>query len=240
MADAEPRPRALVTGGARGIGRAAAEALATAGWHVVAADRDEVDTGGADDCPAIATAILDICDRDAVRRLVEAEGPFDVLVNNAAITAPMLPFAAITPDAFERAMRVNVHGQFIVAQEVARRMEGGAIVNISSRGYLGGAAAADYVLSKSAVVGMTRSMAVELRWRGISVNAIAPGMIETRMLDGYTPEMREKVRDMDPVGAMDPAVIAGAVAYFASPAGRFVTGQVLLVDAGKAIGVEAY
>ena len=232
----EPR-RALVTGGARGIGAAIARTLSAAGWHVVAADIDAVAEAG----PAIEGAMLDVTDRAHVAALLDAQGPFDVVVNNAAIAADILPFAQLTAEHFRRALRINVMGSFIVAQEAARRMAGGAIVNIASRGYLGGIGGAHYVASKAAVVGMTRAMAVELRWRGVSVNAVAPGMVETRMIDGFSPAMREKLTEMEPSGGpLDPAVIAGTVAFLASPAGRSMTGQVLLVDGGKTIGVGLY
>lgn len=234
----EPR-RAIVTGGARGIGAAIAETLATGGWQVIAADIDAA--VGRTSTQEIEDVLLDVTDRVQVAALLDTRGPFDVVVNNAAIAADMLPFAQLTADHFRRALKINVMGSFIVAQEAARRMTGGAIVNIASRGYLGGIGGAHYVASKAAVVGMTRAMAVELRWRGISVNAVAPGMVETRMIDGFSPAMREKLTDMEPTGGpLDPSVIAGAVAFLASPAGRSMTGQVLLVDGGKTIGVGLY
>ena len=234
----EPR-RALVTGGARGIGAAIAETLATGGWQVIAADIDAA--VGRTSTQEIEGVLLDVTDRTQVAALLDACGPFDVVVNNAAIAADMLPFAQLSAEHFRRALKINVMGSFIVAQEAARRMTGGSIVNIASRGYLGGIGGAHYVASKAAVVGMTRAMAVELRWRGISVNAVAPGMVETRMIDGFSPAMREKLTDMEPTGApLDPSVIAGAVAFLASPAGRSMTGQVLLVDGGKTIGVGLY
>ncbi|TCP86024.1 3-oxoacyl-[acyl-carrier protein] reductase [Sphingomonas sp. PP-CE-1A-559] len=235
---------ALVTGGARGIGAAIVSTLAAAGWRVIAADIDADAVAQAArewiDAP-ITGAVLDVTDRTAVVALMDAHGPLDVVVNNAAIPADMLPFAELTPEHFARALRINVQGSFIVAQEAARRMDSGAIVNIASRGYLGGIGGAHYVASKAAVVGITRAMAVELRWRGISVNAVAPGMVETRMIEGFSPAMRNKLTEMEPGGGpLDPSVIAGAVAYLASPAGRSVTGQVLLVDGGKTIGTRLY
>jgi 3-oxoacyl-[acyl-carrier protein] reductase len=237
---------ALVTGAARGIGHAIAATLAAAGWRVIAADIDaaamtEAQAGWTAAGDTISGAVLDVTDRIAVAALMERHAPFDLVVNNAAIAAELLPFAALDRATVERALRINVGGSFIVAQEAARRMTSGAIVNIASRGYLGGVGAAHYVASKAAVVGMTRSMAIELRWRGISVNAVAPGMVETRMIDGFTDEMRERLVDMEPSGApMDPTIIAGAVAYLASPVGRSMTGQVLLVDGGKTLGVGLY
>jgi 3-oxoacyl-[acyl-carrier protein] reductase len=238
--------RALVTGGARGIGRAVAEMLETQGWSVVAADIDSsaVEQSASEWAAAgrsIIGARLDILDVGAVIELLEREGPFDVVVNNAALSTELLPFQEISREAFRAMLRVNVAGSLTVAREAALRMSEGAIINIASRGYLGGAGGGDYVASKAAVVGLTRAMAVELRWRRISVNAVAPGMTDTRMLDNFTDEMRGKLAEREPEGKpMDPAVIAGAVAYLASPLGRYVTGQVLLVDGGKTLGISPY
>ena len=230
-------PHALVTGGAQGIGRAVAEMLAARGWSVTAADRDAAALAAVE-ADGIAPAVLDVTDSAAVAALVDRLPPLDVVVNCAGIAAELLPLKDIPREAFERMLRVNLGGTFILAREAARRMERGAIINIASRGYLGGAGAAHYVASKAAVVGLTRALAVELRWRGISVNAVAPGMVETRMIDDFTPEMRARLSRLEPAGGpMPPATIAEAVAYLASAAGRMVNGQVLLVDGGKSLGV---
>ncbi|WDA39774.1 SDR family NAD(P)-dependent oxidoreductase [Erythrobacter sp. BLCC-B19] len=231
------QPHALVTGGAQGIGRSVAERLAAQGWSVTAADRDEAALAAVEG-QGIAPAVLDVSDSAAVAALVDRLPPLDVVVNCAGIAAELLPLKDIPREAFERMLRVNLGGTFILAREAARRMERGAIINIASRGYLGGAGAAHYVASKAAVVGLTRALAVELRWRGISVNAVAPGMVETRMIDDFTPEMRARLSRLEPAGGpMPPATIAEAVAYLASAAGRMVNGQVLLVDGGKSLGV---
>lgn len=233
------RPHALVTGGAQGIGRAVAELLAGQGWDVTAADLDEAALRRASgQWNDISPAVLDVTASAQVAALVDRLPPLDVVVNCAGIAAELLPLKDISRAAFERMLRVNVGGTFLLAREAARRMEGGAIVAIASRGYLGGAGGAHYVASKAAVVGMVRSLAVELRWRGISVNAVAPGMVETRMIDDFTSEMRARLARLEPGGGpMPPATIAGAVAYLASAAGRAVNGQVLLVDGGKSLGV---
>lgn len=230
-------PHALVTGGAQGIGRAVAETLAARGWSVTVADRDAAALA-AGDTQGIETAVLDVTDSAAVAALVDSLPMLDVVVNCAGIAAELLPLKDISRAAFERMLRVNLGGTFILAREAVRRMERGAIITIASRGYLGGAGAAHYVASKAAVVGLTRALAVELRWRGISVNAVAPGMVETRMIDDFTPEMRARLSRLDPEGRpMPPAAIAEAVAYLASSEGRRINGQVLLVDGGKSLGV---
>ncbi len=240
------RNTALVTGGARGIGAATAEALERAGWDVVIADRDAAAVAAsvaawAEDHRRIGGVQLDVTDRVAVAATLDRHGPFTLVVNNAAVPADMLPFAEVTAAQFERLMRINVLGCFIVGQEAARRMEGGAIVNIASRGYLGGIGGAHYVASKAAVVGLTRAMAIELRWRGIAVNAVAPGMVDTRMIDNFSPAMRARLTDLEPSGAaLDPQVIADTIVFLGSAAGRMMSGQVLLVDGGKALGVVPF
>lgn len=237
---------ALVTGGAQGIGRAIAEQLAGQGWTVVAADRDMTALASSQEewqsaGLGITGQFLDVTDRAGVAQLVGDLPSLDVAVNCAAASSELLPFAELDVAAWERMLRVNLCGSFIVAQESARKMTGGAIVNIASRGYLGGAGAAHYVSSKAAVVGMTRALAIELRWRGISINAVAPGMVETRMIANFTDDMRAALKKLEPSGgALPPATIAAAVDYFVSPAGRSVTGQVLLVDGGKSVGVNPF
>ena len=133
---------------------------------------------------------------------------------------------------------VNLIGAFVVAQEAARRMRpGGRIVNIASRGYLGGADMAHYVSSKAGIVAMTRAMAVELRWEGLCVNAVAPGMIQTRAINFFGP-MLAQLKKLEPSGeATAPEAVADVVGFLAGPGGRFVNGQVILVDGGKVLGL---
>ncbi|MCZ4312560.1 SDR family NAD(P)-dependent oxidoreductase [Comamonadaceae bacterium G21597-S1] len=233
-----------MTGAARGIGRAIAEQLAHDGLQVVATDIDAAAVAATvDECRTqgldMSGEALDVGSRAAAQALFARIGPVDVVVNNAGIASPMLGFRDIDPAAWRRLFRVNLSGAFIVAQEAVRHMASGArIVNIASRGYLGGAGASHYVASKAAVVGLTRAMAIELRWSGITVNAVAPGMVDTRMLDDFTVPMRRSLENREPSGAAaHPQTIADAVAFLCSGQAAQINGQVLLVDGGKSVGM---
>ena len=241
---AVPARHAVVTGAARGIGLAIAEQLARDGLQVLATDRDaDVVQAEAERLRGlrlnVQAAALDVQDRQQVTALFATLPRIDVVVNNAGIASTMLPFRELDAERLRSMMGVNLLGSFIVAQEAVRRMpEGGRVVQIASRGYLGGAGAAHYVASKAAVVGMVRAMAIELRWRGITVNAVAPGMVDTRMLAGYTPEMRRALEQREPAGAAaSPQTIADTVSFLASPRAAQCNGQVLFVDGGKSVGM---
>ena len=233
---------AFVTGGAQGIGRAIAGRLAEDGCHVVVADLQanaaeqaaaDIAAGGGK-----AEAIgLDIRDRAAVSAAFDRLPRIDVAVNNAGIFTDR-PFFELTEQDFDLAHQINVVGLFIVAQEAAKRMEeGGRIINIASRAFLGARGHAHYVASKAAVVGLTRAMAIELAARGIAVNAVAPGLIDTPILRALSEERMKYQLSLQPTGkAGQPEDIANAVAFFAAPRTGFVTGQTLLVDGGKSLG----
>lgn len=232
---------AFVTGAAKGIGRAIVERLAREGYRVVAVDRLEevhdVAAGmvalGAD----VTSDLLDIRDRTAVSALMDNAAPLDVIVNNAAITSTH-PFDELTEDNFRENFDVNVVGTFIVAQEGARRMRnGGRIVNIASRSFAGAPQMAHYAASKTAVVGLTRAMAIDLSPRDIRVNAVAPGVVDTDMLHYMSDERQQAMLGLQLLGRIgQPDDIARAVSFLASSQNTYITGQVLIVDGGRSLG----
>ncbi len=238
----EEKRLVLVTGGASGMGRAIVERMAQDGWRVVMADYNgelaERETqvlraAGLDvECRAI-----DLTDEAAVRAMVQQLPPLTALVNNAGIFDERA-FLDVTSADFRRMYEVNLLAVATLTQEAARKMANGArIVNIASRAYLGAKNHAHYVASKAALVGYTRASAMELAARGIMVNAIAPGLIDTPLLRALSPERLAAQLALQPTGAAGkPEDIANAVVFFASPSTCFVTGQVLFVDGGKSLG----
>jgi len=233
---------ALVTGGAGGMGLAIVEKLARDGFAVLLVDRDEALASretrrlqglGLD----VTCHVLDLTDEAAVRSLVQSMPPIHALVNNAGIFDER-KFMDVTNADFRRAYEVNLIAVATLTQEAAKKMsEGARIVNIASRAYLGAKNHPHYVASKAALVGYTRASAMELAPRGILVNAIAPGLIDTPLLRALTPERLAQQLALQPTGkAGQPEDIAQAVSFFVSPLTGFITGQVLFVDGGKSLG----
>lgn len=233
---------ALVTGGGSGIGAAIAERLAADGYRVCIADRSR------EGAEAVAAGIriagggawpemLDISDETAQADLLKRIGSFNVLVNNAGIF-DIKDFFDLTADDFRRMYEINTVAMFTLSRRVASEMQRGSrIVNIASRAMLGARHYAHYVASKAAVVGLTRAMAIELAPKGISVNAVAPGVIETQMLTARTDTNLDGLRELQPLGRLGkPSDIARSVAFLAAPDADFITGQVLLVDGGRSLG----
>lgn len=237
-----PRPLAVVTGGGAGIGCATALQLARDGYDLLVADRDG--RAASETCALIVEAggtararIGDLTCAQVRADLVAAGAGADVLVNNAGIFYPK-DFDQVDSDDLRRVMEINVIALFELAQGFARQMpRGGRIVNLASRAVLGARGYSHYVASKSAVAGLTRAMALELAPRGLRVNAVAPGVIDTAMTAFLDPAAREKIAAGLPVGRIgQPEDVAAAVAFFASPQSGFVTGQILLVDGGSSVG----
>lgn len=185
--------------------------------------------------------VLSITDREAVAAFIAALPRLDVLVNNAAVFWDG-KFDEITEDDFRTMYDVNVVGTFVISQEAAKRMERGArIVNVASRAYLAGYAHAPYITSKAGTIGLTRAMAIDLAARGILVNAIAPGLIETEMFRSLTPERQQQLIALQPTRDVgQPEDIANGIAFFASPRTKNVTGQILTLDGGRSMGISLY
>ncbi len=235
-------PVALVTGGASGIGRAIVERLARDGFSVVMLDKNEAlakqetEVLTAQDL-SVQYRAIDITNEAAVHALVEELPPLSALINNAAIFEEC-SFDDLTAADFRRMFDVNLVGIHVLTQAAARKMQSGSkVVIIVSRAYLGARNHAHYVSSKAAAVGYMRAAAMELASRGILVNAIAPGMIDTPILRALTPERRKAAEAMQPTGkAGRPEDVANAVAFLSAPHLEFITGQVLFVDGGKSLG----
>ena len=237
---------ALVTGSSRGIGRSIAVELAREGWAVCVnylehreAAEDLVRLLRAEGWEAIAVR-ADVSDRDAVEAMVrtaQAElGPIELLVNNAGISYQGL-FQDTSNEIWDRTLAVNLTGARNAAQAVLPHMlseKRGCIVNISSMwGLRGASCEVAYACSKAAIIGLTRSLALELAPSGIRVNCVAPGCIETDMVRVLGEETRAMLVEETPLGRLGtPEDIAHAVAFFASEKASFLTGQVLTADGG--------
>ena len=241
---------ALVTGSSRGIGREIALELAAAGTDVVVTyiERREAASAVAAEARSLGVRALsvplDVSSRASVREAIAAGlaefGHVDILVNNAGILEQK-PFATITDDDWDRMMAVNLRGTFVCAQEILQHMKergSGRIVNVaSSGGQLGGTLAVHYATSKAGIIGLTRSLA-RLGAPEVLVNCVAPGLIASEMAAGEMASEagREKIRAI-PVGRPGLARdVARAVAYLASDAASYVTGQTINVNGGLYLG----
>lgn len=231
----------LITGGASGIGQAAVRRFVDEGARVALFDRDEGAIAKTlAEIPDVAAAItVDVSDDLAVaaafRELERTFPRLDVLINNAGISVRHEGFLGIEPAQWRRTMDTNINGVFYVARESVRRMDEGAIVNMSSINALAAFPHyADYNASKAAILALSRTMAVELAPR-IRVIALCPGAVMTPMQQAeYTPEMFAEVNANIPLGRhADPSEIASFLAFFASDEARFMTGQHCVVDGGE-------
>jgi 3-oxoacyl-[acyl-carrier protein] reductase len=235
----------LVTGASRGIGRAIAETLAAAGATVVLGARDEaklaeaveaiVKAGG-----SASSVPLDVSRRESVdgalAAVLERHGRIDGLVNNAGITRDNL-LLRMKAEEWEAVLSTNLTGVYHCTQAALRPMlkqRSGRIVNVTSVvGITGNAGQANYAASKAGVIGFTKSIAREVASRAITVNAVAPGFIDTEMTAAMTDKAREAIASSIPMGRVGtPADVAGAVTFLLSDAAAYITGQVLGVDGG--------
>jgi len=236
---------AVVTGAGRGIGRAIALALAGAGAEVAVVSRTAPNAEKvAEEIRALGRRAwayaVDVADAAAVNAAAEqilaAAGRVDILVNNAGVTRDGLLMRMSDAD-WDTVVDTNLKGAFLVTKALVRPMikqRSGRIVNISSViGLIGNAGQCNYAASKAGLIGFTQSAARELASRGITVNAIAPGFIETDMTAELGEAVRAELLKRIPLGLLGRAEdIAAAALYLAGPGARYVTGQVLTVDGG--------
>jgi 3-oxoacyl-[acyl-carrier protein] reductase len=239
---------ALVTGGSRGIGRAVCVALGRRGATVIVnyAAREDAAREAADEVRAAGGAAsvvgFDVADRaavgDAVKKIAADHGRLDILVNNAGVALNGLVMRFKEAD-WQRSFDVNLSGAFWCSQaattHLLRAKTGGRIINMSSVvGEMGNAGQATYAATKAGLIGLTRAMARELASRGICVNAVAPGFIETDMTAEHMPDaQREKLLAEIPLGRIGAAAeVADVVAFLAGPEAAYITGQVIRINGG--------
>ncbi len=235
---------AVVTGAASGIGRAIATHLAGAGARVLIADLDGPraeqvaaglrDTGGR--VTAVAADVADAADVDALFAAAEASGAVTLLVNNAG-HVHQARFEALDVADFDRMIAVHLRGTFLCCRRAVPSMLAagqGVIVNIASQlGQIGGVELAHYAAAKAGIIGLTKSMARELGKRGVRVNAVAPGPIDTELVQNLSPEWRRAKLAELPLGRFGtPEDVAGTVAFLASPAAAIYAGQTLGPNSG--------
>lgn len=237
---------ALVTGGSRGIGKAIAETLARAGYQVYLtyvskpAEAEAVAEGIRASGGKASAFRLDVGDGEAVadffRNEIKDKVMLDVLVNNAGITKDGLMLRMKDAD-FDQVVQINLRGAFLCLREAAKimtRQRRGSIVNITSVvGQMGNAGQLNYSAAKAGLIGLTKSAAKELASRSITVNAVAPGFVETDMTAGLSDDMRKAYTEAIPLRRLGTAQdIADAVAFLASPKASYITGQILGVNGG--------
>jgi 2-deoxy-D-gluconate 3-dehydrogenase len=243
--------RAVVTGGAVGIGAAIVERLASAGAEVLLADVDDVGRATAEILTGRDLSVrflrCDITDPLELAAAAEAGasgGPLDIWVNNAGIYPATGPVVDVADDFLVRMLDVNVRAQLSAVREAARRMTaGGSIVNLASiSGLRGGAGISAYSTSKAAVIGMTRALAVELGPAGIRVNAVAPGIIDTPGVQAQLAPLQAAGIDVErrisanPLGlAGKPHHVADVCLFLVSDLAAFVTGVTLVADGGSSL-----
>jgi 3-oxoacyl-[acyl-carrier protein] reductase len=237
---------ALVTGGSRGIGRAVCLRLAAMGAKVMvnyvtrpeAAEETVTAIGqaGGEAYPVQFDVSDTAATQESIKKIIAEHGGIDILVNNAGVSKDGL-LAPMKEDAWDWVMAVNLKGAFTCIKAACRPMmkkRWGRIINVTSVvGYGGNPGQANYAASKAGLVGLTRSAARELASRGITVNGVAPGYIETDMTVGLPEAVKEKILSEIPLGVLGQAEdIAAAVAYLASDEARYVTGQTIHVNGG--------
>lgn len=240
---------ALVTGASRGIGSAIAKKLAENGAYVYVnynGSKEKADavvteitrSGGKAETVQCSVSDYNAC-KDMIDAIIKKSGRLDILVNNAGITRDNL-LMKMSEEDYDKVLDTNLKGTFNTIRHASRyllKQRSGRIVNISSvSGVLGNAGQANYSASKAGVIGLTKSAARELASRGINVNAIAPGYVDTEMTSALSDKVKEQLIEQIPLKRVAaPEDIANAVLFLASDAASYITGQILSVDGGMAI-----
>jgi 3-oxoacyl-[acyl-carrier protein] reductase len=240
---------AVVTGASQGIGRATALVLAQAGGKIAAAARNteklaslvtEISAAGGE----ALVVLMDVADAAQVKagfqQVLAKFGRLDILVNNAAITRDTLALRMKLDD-WDAVLRTNLTGAHLCIQQALGAMlkqRSGRIINVSSVvAQTGNAGQANYVASKAGLIGLTRAIAVEVASRNITVNAVAPGFIDTPMTEVLPAELKEKMKSLIPLGRFgSDRDVAAAIAFLASDEAAYITGQVLDVNGGMYMG----
>jgi len=230
---------ALVTGASRGIGEAIARGLGAAGAHVLcaarSADRVKEIAGEIGNATGVELDISAPDVRERIKALLE-QRPIDILVNNAGITEDDL-FIRMKPEAWSNVMRTNLDSAFHITQEVVKKMiraRWGRVINISSVvGLMGNPGQVNYASSKAALIGFTKSLALEIGSRNVTVNAVAPGFISTSMTDELAKEAKDKLEERIALRRLGtPDDVAHSVVFLASEQAGYITGTVLNVSGG--------
>jgi len=238
--------KALITGASRGIGRAIAERFIAAGaevWGLSTKEPSDLDDRVKKAKGKLHWVSADLSELDGLEKkievLIKESGGFDVLINNAGITRDNLIFRMTLED-FQKVLDVNLSAAFLIARTVGRdmmRKRQGSIINMTSVvGIHGNGGQANYAASKAGVIGLTKSLAHEIASRGVRVNAIAPGCINSDMTSAIPADAKEKMVSAIPLKRIgEPEDIAEAALFLASASSTYITGQVIAVDCGMFI-----